>query len=121
MLPQLIAQARITNPVAPSQLNPQTETLALYRFGDLITLFINIAIIAAAVIFFFFFVIGGIKWITSGGEKTKVESARGTLTSAVVGLVAVFAVFAVMRLIENLFGIDLLQINLGRLKITSSP
>lgn len=46
--------------------------------------------------------IGGIQYMTSGGDKIAVESARGRITSAVVGLMIVFGAWIVINFIGNL-------------------
>jgi len=69
---------------------------------------INLVLIVAAVIFFFMLVIGGIKWITSGGDKANTEGARNQITAALVGLVIVFAAWAIIQLVQTFFGIDIL-------------
>ena len=52
-------------------------------------------------------VIGGVRWITSGGDKAQTESARNQITAAIIGLIVVFAAWAVANLIELFFGVDL--------------
>ena len=78
---------------------------------NLITLFFIGATIAAL----FVLLIGGIRWITSGGDKAATESARGIITAAIIGLVLVFSVYAILRLIELFFGIDLIVIDISPL------
>ncbi len=73
----------------------------------IITSSISLALIVAAVVFFFMLVIGGIRWITSGGDKGGTEVARNQITAALVGLVIVFAAWAIMQLIGGLFGITI--------------
>jgi hypothetical protein len=53
-------------------------------------------------------IIGGVRWITSGGDKAATEAARGQITAALVGLVIVFAAWAILQLIELFFGVDIL-------------
>jgi hypothetical protein len=77
------------------------------QFGDLIRLGINLVLIIAAVSFFFILVIGGIKWITSGGDKGKTESARAQITAAFIGLLLVFAAWAILALLGAIFDINL--------------
>ncbi len=45
--------------------------------------------------------IGGIQYMTSGGDKFAVESARGRITAAVVGLLVVFGAWLVINVIES--------------------
>lgn len=73
---------------------------------------VRLVLIAAALVALVFLIIGGIKWITSGGDKTAVESARSTITSALIGLVVVFAAWAIIRLIELFFGIRILSLDI---------
>jgi len=69
--------------------------------SSLVTLAFTIIIIIA----FFLLLWGGIKWITSGGEKTKVDSARKTITYTIIGLILVFLSFFIVNLITGLFGV----------------
>lgn len=68
---------------------------------------ISLVLIVAAIVFFFMLVIGGIRWITSGGDKGATEVARNQITAALVGLVIVFAAWAIMQLVGGLFGITI--------------
>lgn len=58
-----------------------------------------------------FFLWGAIEWITSGGDKSKVEGARNKITNAAIGLIVLAATTAVFLLIEEFLGIDLLTFN----------
>ena len=61
-------------------------------FGKVIEILLILAIVIALV----FLVLGGIRWISSGGDKGKIDSARGTITAAIIGLViALLAYFIV--------------------------
>ena len=53
----------------------------------------------------FFLIIGGIKWITSAGDKTKIESARKTILYAIMGLILTFLSFFIINLVGGLFGV----------------
>lgn len=44
----------------------------------------------------------------SEGDQKNVEAARNQITNALIGLAIVFAAFAIMKLIETIFGISLL-------------
>lgn len=93
--------------LAPTQ--PGFSNLGNISIPGLIGGAINLILIAAAVIFFFILVIGGIRWITSGGDKANTEGARNQITAALVGLVIVFAAWAIIQLIQLFFGITILQ------------
>lgn len=60
----------------------------------------------AAIVAFFFLIIGGIQWITSGGDKTNTQAARDKITAALIGLAIVAVAYALMSLLGRFFGID---------------
>jgi hypothetical protein len=87
------------------------------KLGDitipaLVAAVIKFALIIAALIAFAFLIIGGIKWILSGGDKDAMGKAQGSITSALVGLIVVFAAWAIIRLIEVFFGISILTLTI---------
>lgn len=84
------------------------ENLTTLSFPGIISMLIQLILVLAAVIFFFILVIGGIRWITSGGDKAQTEAARNQITAALVGLVIVFAAWAIIQLIETFFNINIL-------------
>lgn len=79
---------------------------------DIISGFVKFILILAGLAFFFILVIGGVKWIMSGGDKAHTEGARNQITAALVGLVIVFSAWAIIQLIQTFFGIDLLELQL---------
>lgn len=83
--------------------------------GSLISNIITIAFIAAALLALAFLIFGGIKWITSGGDKGGVESARNMIVAALVGLVITFLAYFLIRIIFGLFGLDFGTFTLPRI------
>jgi hypothetical protein len=81
------------------------ETLTVDR---MVSGAISLVLIVVSLIFFFILVVGGLKWITSGGDEKKVAAARAQITNALIGLVIVFAAWAIMQLIGTVFGINIL-------------
>lgn len=61
----------------------------------------------AAVVLFIMLVVGGFKWLTSGGDAKKLEQARGTLTAAFLGLILIIAAYIILRIIGYFTGLDL--------------
>jgi hypothetical protein len=90
------------------------------NFGSLTTLtlpaivsgLIRGSLVVAAVVFFFILVIGGIRWIASGGDKAATEGARNQITAALIGLVIVFAAWAIVQLIQVFFGVNIFSLSL---------
>jgi hypothetical protein len=77
---------------------------------------IRLTLVVAAIVFFFILVIGGIRWIASGGDKGQTEAARSQITAALIGLVIVFAAWAILALIKTFFGVDIFSLSLPELK-----
>ena len=76
---------------------------------------VTIAFVIAVLIALFFLLWGGIKWITSGGDKTGVEAARNQIIAAIIGLIIVFLSFFILNLVLGLFGLSLLDLKLPTL------
>lgn len=74
--------------------------------------FIKLILVVAGLAFFFILVIGGVKWILSGGDKAHTEGARNQITAALVGLVIVFSAWAIIQLIATFFGVNILQLTI---------
>lgn len=91
-----------------------SSTVQGLTITGLISGLVKLLIIAAAVVFFFMLVLGGIKWIMSGGDKGKTEEARNQITAALVGLVIVFAAWAIATLINTLFGVNIFSLDLPK-------
>jgi hypothetical protein len=68
---------------------------------------IQILFLVAGLVAFVYLLLGGIKWITSGGDKGQVEAARSQIIQALIGLIIVFAAWGIIVLVENLTGIGL--------------
>lgn len=75
--------------------------------GTLLSRAMIILFFFAAVLAFIFIVIGGIQWITAGGDKIAAQAARDRITAAVVGLMIVVASFAITLIITSVFGLNI--------------
>ena len=73
---------------------------------DFVFNIVSIALLLAGLILFVYLVWGGIEWLTSGGDKGKVEAARNRIVSALVGLAIIAASWALVRIIGYFFGIE---------------
>lgn len=73
-------------------------------FGVMFSNILNLVMLIAAILVFGFLIMGGIEWITSGGDKGKAEGARNKLTSAVIGLIIIAASWALITLVLRFLG-----------------
>ena len=98
--PQGIGKIKIEELFLPEDIN------------EVIGRLVQLAFAVAGIAFFFMLVLGGIRYITAGGDEKAAASARNTLTQAVIGLIIVVAAFLVTQLLFSLFGIESF-INIG--------
>jgi TRAP-type C4-dicarboxylate transport system permease small subunit len=106
---KLLADTTISLTPAPESGFSKLGTLTI---PSLVSGVIRLVIVVAAIIFFFVLVIGGIRWIASGGDKQQTENARNQITAALVGLVIVFAAWAILALIKVFFGVDIFTLTI---------
>lgn len=97
---KLLAQAPVTFSVTK-------PAFLVTDLGSILSWAIRIVLIMAAFFVFYHMLRGALDWIQSGGDKEKVEKARKEMTTAVVGLLVMFVTFALIVLIEQVFGIGL--------------
>jgi hypothetical protein len=86
----------------------QPANIKIDDVGMLISSLVGVLLILAALMAFFFLILGGIQWITSGGDKAGMEAARNKITHAIVGLIIVGAAWAIMILIQNFLGVTII-------------
>lgn len=103
----------IENPALP-QIKSKT---GIGFFQDLIPALVTLGFVVGSLVFFFFLITGAITWITSGGDKTKLESARTRLTNAITGFVILLFAFAIVSLLESFFKINITLLDIEAIKI----
>jgi len=91
------------------------------NIGTLLGNIIIAAMVISGLMVFFYLIMGGIQYISSGGDKAQAEAARDKITYALIGLVIVIGSFAIVKLIESFFGIDILSPKLPTAKGTVKP
>ena len=84
------------------------DTLGTLTLPVIATTLIRLVLVIVALIAFGFLIVGGVKWITSGGDKEATAGAQKTITAALVGLLIVFAAWAIAQLVSVFFGVDIL-------------
>lgn len=61
----------------------------------------------AGITLFILLIIGGFRLITSGGDPKAVEAAKGTITSALTGLLIVLLAYTILVVITKITGVDI--------------
>lgn len=82
-------------------------------FGSFISRILNIIVIIAALVLFLMLIWGGMEWITSGGDKGKVEKARNRITQSIIGMIVLAGVVALYALMQQFLGFELLNFTGG--------
>ncbi|OGM09774.1 hypothetical protein A2W13_01170 [Candidatus Woesebacteria bacterium RBG_16_36_11] len=111
------APHEITNPIFGQPLTDLLNEGPFAFFQRLIPALVGIGFVVGVIIFVFIMIIGAIQWISSGGDKASVEAARGKVMNAIIGLIVLFVVFALIKLIETFFTINILELDIGVLRI----
>jgi len=92
------AQTNIQLTPPPGSINPNLNPQALPQ------LIINLLFGVAAFLALAYLMYGGIKWITSRGDKMQVEAARKHIVAAIIGLVVVAGAFFGLRVVFTILG-----------------
>lgn len=80
------------------------DNVEIESLGKLLSATVGTILIIAALLAFIYLLLGGIQWITSGGDKAGMEAARNKITHAIVGLIIVGAAWAIMILVQEFLG-----------------
>lgn len=99
--------AVITNPVLKNQ-NITSATSGSY-VNSIIQTFISLLIIVGIIYFVIHFISAAYHMISSQGDPKKFEEAQKSLTYSLLGLVLIFIVFAVLKVIGSIFGLTGLE------------
>ncbi|OGM32714.1 hypothetical protein A2803_01515 [Candidatus Woesebacteria bacterium RIFCSPHIGHO2_01_FULL_44_21] len=92
--------------------DPGIGNISGFTLTNIVSWAVTAIIVIAGLIFFFMLIIGGLRWILSGGDKAATESARGQITAALIGLVIVFSAWAIAQLIQAVFGVEILNLTI---------
>ena len=102
--------ARIENPSIPNKYGAGSDFAG--NVSGILGATISFILAAGGIAFVLMFMIGGFQWITSGGDKDAITRARSRIMHAVVGLVILFAVYAILKLLGQVLGVNLISIKL---------
>lgn len=84
---------------------PATFAQLPEMFGNILS--IALRLIGVAV--FVMFIVGGFKWVTSGGDPKKLQAAQATLTYAIMGLVLALLAWFILVFIEKFTGVNVTE------------
>ena len=79
--------------------------------GGLFERIVSFVLGFAGIVLFVLLLVGGFKYIISGGDPKAVESAKKTLTYAIGGLVVILVSYLILVLISKVTGVDVTNFN----------
>lgn len=112
-----LAQSKITNPILDENLQTLLSEDPTGYLKKIIPNLVGLAYIVGVLIFVFVLITGAIQWMTASKDKAALEGARGRITNAIVGLVILFSILAIIKVLESFFKVNILTIDLGPLYI----
>ena len=90
--------------------NPLVAIEGVTALANYIGTFWQAAYIVGGLLVLAYFLYGGILFIIASGDKEAVAKAQKILTNAIIGLVILAASYPVIKIIEVVFGMNILQI-----------
>jgi hypothetical protein len=96
-------------------------TVLCFQAGSLagiIGALITFIFIVGVVIALFYLLFGAVRWIFSGGDKGAIDSARGTIVAAIVGLIILFLTFLLINVLLAFFNVNIANITVPTIPTT---
>jgi hypothetical protein len=103
----IISLLAFAQPVFAQSFTFNNANIPFTNLGDLLRNVLLIIFLFSAILAFVFILIGGIQWITAGGDKIAAGNARDRITAAVVGLVIIMAAFGITLLVTAALGVNI--------------
>jgi len=63
----------------------------------------------AGIAFILYFLLGGLNWITAGGDKGKVDKAKGMMTGGAIGLIIIVLSYSITWIVGAALGLNILE------------
>ena len=82
---------------------------ALTNVETLISNVIGLLTVLASLMFVIYFILGAFEWISSGGDKGKLEKARNRMMYGVIGMIIIVGAYSLLGLLSGIIGIDFLN------------
>jgi len=74
--------------------------------ASIVNVFVTPILTIAGIALFLFIVVSGFKFMTSGDDPKAKDSAKGQLTSAIIGFVIIFSAYWIVQIVASIFGIE---------------
>ncbi len=85
------------------------SSTAAEQFTGFASNLIGLLTTVGGLLFLLYFILGGLSWITAGGDKGKVDEAKSKMTSAAIGLIVIVSTYAIAYIVSEVLGIKILE------------
>ena len=85
------------------------SSAGITQITQVVSTIVGFITIVAGIFFMFQFMIGGFNWISSAGDKQKLETAQNRISQGIIGLIIVVAAYSVIAIIGNILGVQFLN------------
>jgi len=92
------------DPAASQSVDPYTSAAEKIISNALVIL-----TVIAGITFVIQFLLGGINWITAGGQKDKVDTAKAMMTNGAIGLILIVVSYAIVWIVGKALGLNILE------------
>lgn len=65
--------------------------------------------LVSGIAFALYFLLGGLNWITAGGDKGKIDKAKGMMTNGAVGIIVVTVSYSIVWIVGEALGLNILE------------
>jgi hypothetical protein len=83
--------------------------LALANMETLISNLIGALTVVGSILFVVYFILGAFEWISSGGDKGKLEHARNRMMYGILGMIIIVGAYSLLGLLSGIIGLDFLN------------
>ncbi|MEI8232376.1 MAG: hypothetical protein WCG44_01395 [bacterium] len=107
-----MANINFSQITTPGGYQPGTGTDATGSTSAIEKLISNVLVVltvVAGMAFVLYFLLGGLNWITAGGDKGKIDKAKGMMTNGAIGLIVIALSYAISWIVGKALGIDILN------------
>lgn len=91
-----------------------SDPATIQDFQGIVKTVLNLAVQLAGIVVFILLLVGGFKYLTSGGNPEAKKAASGTITYAILGLALLLGSWLILLLIKEITGVDVTQFVIPR-------
>ncbi len=65
--------------------------------------------VVAGLAFTIYFLLGGLNWITAGGDKGKIDKAKAMMSNGAIGIIIIAVSYAIVWIVGTALGLNILE------------